>query len=110
MDFVTRKMMEECTAEYSRRASTGKITTAVCFDTKKLSEWIQKASPYCSQIQVRFGIYNGAENVKKKSLTTAKSNTGRVTVFFVACDENGDPAEDEDGEDIPIVNQGELLP
>ncbi len=105
MRIVDQKMADDCIREFEKQSISSKkqITTGVGFDAKKLAAWLQKVSPHASEIHVRFGIYT-PDHAPKKDVT------GRTTVFFCACDDDGNPAQDESGEDIPPVNQGEPYP
>lgn len=105
MKNVTPKMAEACEKAFALQQKTakGSLTTAVGFDSKKLQKWLQKVAPHSAEIQVRFGIYT-AEYAPTKKMA------GRTTVFFCACNEDGSPATDEDGDEIPPVNQGNNYP
>jgi len=98
-------MADDCTNAFSKQISGSKtrVTTSVNFNSKKLAKWLQQVAPHCSQIQVRFGTYTKAHALTKEL-------EGRTTVFFYACDENGELALDESGNEIPPVNQGTVFP
>lgn len=101
MKIVNQNMVDDCMKAYTDQLTTSKkkITTGARFDSKKLAEWLNKVSPHCSEIHVKFGAYTDQH-------AHSKQNVGRTTVFFCACDEDGNPAQDDSGEDIPPVNQG----
>lgn len=108
MKVVSQKMADDCTREYvnslsTAKSSKGKITTAVGFDAKKLSKWLQKIEKNTHQIQIKFGIYT-PKHAKKKN------EEGRMTVFLCACDEDGNPTTDDEGNPIPPVNAGVPFP
>lgn len=102
---VQQSMVDDCVKAYADQQSISKkiITTGARFDSKKLADWLNNVAPHCSEIHVKFGVYTDKHSHSKK-------NVGRETVFFCACDEDGNPAQDDSGEDIPPVNQGEPYP
>lgn len=108
MKVVSQKMADDCIREYANSLSTTKsskqkITTAVGFDAKKLAKWLKKIEKNTDQVQVKFGIYT-SRHAKNKS------EEGRITVFLCACDEDGNPATDDEGNPIPPVNNGNQFP
>lgn len=108
MKIVPQKMADDCTKEFVQRLpfsknEKGKITTAVGFDAKKLSKWLQSIEKNTHQVQIKFGIYT-PDHAKKKD------ESGRMTVFLCACDEEGNPATDDDGKPIDPVNSGQTFP
>lgn len=105
MKSVTQKMANDCINAYNAQLpkAKGKITTGVGFNTTELASWLQKVSPRAFEIQVRFGIYSEMYSPDKES-------TGRMTVFFFACDEAGNTATDEEGNTILPVNAGVPYP
>ncbi|HRN71817.1 MAG TPA: hypothetical protein PLM81_01725 [Ginsengibacter sp.] len=106
MENVEKKVFDTAVKEFARKMNASKdktVTTAVGFDSKKLLKWLKKVAPVSSEVQVRFGIYN------KKSARSSEE-ADRVTVFFMACDENGDQATDENGEPVDPVNAGNIYP
>lgn len=102
MKLVSKKMMDECTSAYGKSIK-GQGTTSVSFDSKELAEWVRKVAPHCARIEVRFGTYTSTS-------APEKSLSGKNTVFFYACDEDGNPAVDESGEEIEIINHGQPIP
>lgn len=101
-------MADDCTREFVRGLSSAKntqkkITTAVGFDAKKLAKWLKKIEKNTHQVQVRFGIYTTDH-------TNIKEEEGRMTVFLCACDEDGNPATDDEGKPISPVNSGTQFP
>lgn len=101
MKSVTQKMANDCINAYTAAGKklTSTLTTGVGFDASQLSNWLQKVAPFAKEIQVSFGIYTAEHAPTPKDL-------GRVTVFFVACDANGNTAKDGSGKAIPPVNTG----
>jgi|GEM_PF-5559375 len=105
MKIVDQKMADECISAYSdslQKNAAGQ-TTAVGFDSKKLLKWLKKVAPNCHEIQIKFGIYT-------QVYSTSKFQEGRTTVFLCPCDDEGNPALDENGNEIPPVNAGNPYP
>ncbi|MCO6498142.1 MAG: hypothetical protein J5I50_10815 [Chitinophagaceae bacterium] len=106
MKSVNKKVLDSAVRAYKKATNASKdksVTTAVGFDSKELLKWLRKVAPVSKEIQVRFGIYN-------KKNAPSPEDVGRVTVFFMACDENGDQSTDGDGEPVDPVNVGNIYP
>ncbi len=108
MKEVSQKMADDCIRQYSdslltAKSSSTKITTAVGFDAKKLLKWLKKIEKNTEQVQIRFGIYTSKH-------AKSKGDEGRLTVFLCACDEDGEPATDDNGKPLPPVNNGQTFP
>lgn len=102
---VEKKMAKACIDAYTAKESgkKSKITTGIGFDAKKLAAWVNSVAKNSAEIQIRFGIYTDEYAPEKR-------HTGRTTVFLCACDENGNDATDEEGNEIPPLNSGDPYP
>lgn len=106
MENVDPKLAEACIQAFSRDlkvAGDARATTAIGFDSKKLLQWLEKVAPRAKEIQIKFGKYQNEYSFRKE-------DNGRTTVFLCASNEDGSPAEDEEGNEIPPVNAGNPYP
>lgn len=106
MENVDSKLAEACIKAYSSDLKTShesRATTSIGFDSKKLLHWLENVAPRSKEIQIKFGKYQGA-------YTGRTGDAGRTTVFLCACNEDGSPAEDDEGNEIPPVNAGNPYP
>lgn len=108
MEKVDIKIARACVAEYEATmkklgitSPAEGLTNSVGFPGPELLKWMQGISNYMTELRVVFGVYT-------KELSP--ENAGRFTVFLWPYNEDGEPAKDEEGEEVPPVNVGDLLP
>lgn len=77
------------------------LTTSVGFKSKELIEWLHSVEKNMSELRIVFGEYTAELSPSKE---------GRFTVLLWPYDENGQPATDENGDEILPVNLGETEP
>lgn len=77
------------------------LTNSVGFQSDELQKWIESVKPFMAELRIVFGVYT-------KELST--ENEGRFTLFLWPYDEKGGPATGDDGEEIPPLNMGDLIP
>lgn len=84
------------------------FTKSVGFNKKELLDWVQKLGDDTQEIKIYFGVYPShsaaADQLRKEE------STGRFTTILWPCNSEGEPAEDEEGNEELPVNVGELKP
>ena len=83
-------------------------TKSVGFNKNELEKWLQNLGSDTREIKIYFGMYPSS-HTKNGSLIT-ESSEGRFTTILWPCNENGEPANDDEGEEELPVNIGELEP
>jgi len=83
-------------------------TKSVGFNKKELQDWLQNLGTETKEIKIFFGIYS-SESEKDQTLEEEKSE-GRFTTILWPYNADGEPAEDDEGEEDLPVNAGELEP
>ena len=108
MEPVNAKVARGCVVEFDavmKRAGITTpakgLTTSVGFNSAELLLWMNKVAPHMHELRVVFGAYTSE---------LAPAKVGRLTVFLWPYNKEGEPAKDDDGEEIDPVNVGDLLP
>lgn len=85
------------------------FTKSVGFNKKELQEWLQNLSSDTREIKIYFGIYSSTSEKHLSNLSEDKSE-GRFTTILWPCNAEGEPANDDEGDEELPVNAGELFP
>lgn len=84
------------------------FTKSVGFNKKELLDWMEKLGKNTHEIKIYFGVYSSASgNADQQKI---QNPSGRFTTILWPCNEAGEPAEDDEGNDELPVNVGELEP
>lgn len=85
------------------------FTKCVSFNKKELQEWLQNLGSDTREIKIYFGIYPSTSKKSMGNLNDEKSE-GRFTTILWPCNAEGEPADDDAGDEELPVNVGELDP
>ena len=72
------------------------FTKSVTFNRKQLQEWLLSLGPDTKEIKIQFAAYPSTTQ-KNKNLSRDESSAGRLTTLLWPCNEDGEPANEEDG-------------
>ncbi len=85
------------------------FTESVSFEKVELQEWMQTLGSDTKQIKIFFGVYPSHPKKIIQRLSSEESE-GRFTTILWPCNAQGDPADDDEGNEEAPVNVGELHP
>ena len=85
------------------------FTKSVGFNKKELQEWLKNLGSDTREIKIYFGIYSSKSEKNLGNLSEEKSE-GRFTTILWPCNAEGEPADDDEGDEELPVNAGELEP
>lgn len=85
------------------------FTKSVGFNKKELQEWLQNLGSDTTDIKIYFALYPSSSENSATAFSKEKSE-GRITTILWPCNAEGEPADDDEGNEEPPVNVGELEP